>query len=54
MIEFRFVFDCETMEKVLQYRKVVNKKTATKWLTIPTVLGVISGDGEVVVNGDEK
>lgn len=54
MIEFRFVFDCETMEKVLQFRKVVNKDTATNWKTVPTVLGVISGDGEVVVNGDEK
>jgi hypothetical protein len=54
MIEFRFVWDCESMEKVLQYRNVVTENTATKWQTVPTVLGAIYDDGEVVVNGDQE
>ena len=54
MLQFRFVFDCESMERALQYREVVDENLTTKWKTVPTVLGVISDDGEVVVNGDEE
>ena len=55
MIEFRFVFDCESMEKVLQYRSTTeNPNISTVWQTVPTVLGAIYDDGEVVVNGNEE
>jgi hypothetical protein len=53
-IEFRFVFDCESMEKALQYRTVIDPWNATNWKTVPTVLGVINDDGEVIVNGNEE
>lgn len=52
-IEMRFVYDCERMEKVLQYRFIIDDYNATNWQTVPTVLGVISGD-KVVANGGEK
>ena len=55
MIEFRFVWDCETMEKVLQYRGTTeHPDISTVWQTVPVVLGVIQSDGKVIVNGDKK
>lgn len=47
-IEFRFVHDCETLEKVLQYRFIADQNLTTEWKTVPTVLGVVK-DGVVVV-----
>ena len=53
-IEFRFVFDCESMEKALQYRTVLDPWNATNWKTVPTVLGVIDDDGKVhTYDGEE-
>lgn len=58
--QFRFVYDCETMEKVLQWRYVdyhytaSGTQTSTPWETIPTVLGTIKNGEVEAVYGDKK
>lgn len=56
--EFRYVYDCESMEKVLQHRTIhfdaEGYEVASPWETVPTVLGMIDRNGVVRVNGDKK
>lgn len=54
MLEFRFILDCETMEKALQYREVVSENVRTSWLTVPTIMGIISDDGRIATYDSEK
>lgn len=38
MIELRYVYDCENMEKVLEYRQLKEGNPVTPWTPVPTVL----------------
>ena len=37
MIELRYIYDCERMEKVLEYRETFNGKPITPWKEVPIV-----------------
>lgn len=56
--EYRYVYDCESMEKVLQHRTVhfdgEGYEVSTPWETVPTVLGIIRNNEVVSVNGNKK
>lgn len=42
MTELRFVYDCETMEKVLQYREVIDGRVVSQWKDVPVVFSLIT------------
>jgi len=37
MLELRYVYDCENMEKLLEYREVQDGKPVTPWKKVPIV-----------------
>lgn len=37
MIELRYIYDCERMEKVLEYRETIDSKPVTAWKSVPVV-----------------
>jgi hypothetical protein len=39
-IELRYVFDCENVEKTLQYR-YVSEKGSSKWTNVPVVYSLL-------------
>ena len=39
-IELRYVFDCENVEKTLQYR-YVSENGSTKWANVPVVYSLL-------------
>ena len=37
MIELRYVYDCERVDNILEYREVVDNKPITAWKRVPFV-----------------
>ena len=52
MIELRYVYDCESMRKVLQFREKISDNIFTNWKTVPTVMGTVDGN-EAIANSDQ-
>ena len=37
MIELRYIWDCEKIDKILEYRETFNSKPITPWKQVPIV-----------------
>lgn len=37
MIELRYVYDCESMDKKLEYRQMENGQAVSAWMAVPMV-----------------
>jgi len=37
MIELRYIWDCEKLDKTLEYRETINGKPVTSWQQVPIV-----------------
>jgi len=42
-LELRFLYDCEKMQNVLQFRYAYDANTATAWANVPIVYNNLTG-----------
>jgi hypothetical protein len=48
-MELRFVFDCENLKQILQFREKTETGEFTSWQNVPVIYGIISDEKVVSI-----